>query len=88
MLNVPNIPGRISFHQWFLTTKTTTESTKLFTLVDVDPNNIYYFCTDQANKEEAIAWLDNLPELLRTTFTFDQICEICKNDDEDPLCSY
>eukprot|EP00957_Ditylum_brightwellii_P050840 3855182-Ditylum_brightwellii.AAC.1 len=61
---------------------------KLFTLVDVDPNKIYYFSTNRSNTEDAIVWLDNLPELLRTTFTFNQICEICKNDDEDPSRSY
>eukprot|EP00957_Ditylum_brightwellii_P091189 6942585-Ditylum_brightwellii.AAC.1 len=75
-------------HIWFLTTKTTNESTKLFTLVDVDPNNIYCICTDQVNKEEATEWLDKLLKLLCNTFTFDQLCEICENDDEDLLHSY
>eukprot|EP00957_Ditylum_brightwellii_P003609 273303-Ditylum_brightwellii.AAC.1 len=39
-------------------------------------------------KEEAIERLDNLPELLCTFFTFDQICEICKNDNEVPSYRY
>eukprot|EP00957_Ditylum_brightwellii_P176486 13440696-Ditylum_brightwellii.AAC.1 len=88
ILEPPSTSRQISLHQWFLTTTTATYATKLFTLVDVDPNNINYFCTDKPYKEEAIEWLDNLPELLQTTLTFDQICKICKNDKEDLSCSY
>eukprot|EP00957_Ditylum_brightwellii_P013963 1053673-Ditylum_brightwellii.AAC.1 len=76
----PSSSWQISLHQWLLTTTTLTDEMKLFTSVDKDPSNIYYFCTDRADKEEAIKWLDSLPELLRTIFTFDQICKICKND--------
>eukprot|EP00957_Ditylum_brightwellii_P128048 9765568-Ditylum_brightwellii.AAC.1 len=78
----------MSLHQWFLTFKTADELTQLFTLVNANPNNVFYFCTNKINKEKAIQWLDELPNLIRTTFTFNQHCEICEHDDKDPVRSY
>eukprot|EP00957_Ditylum_brightwellii_P177934 13553011-Ditylum_brightwellii.AAC.2 len=49
---------------------------QLFSLVDVDPNNVYYFCTSKANRKEALAWIDALPEHLRQQFSFDDQCLI------------
>eukprot|EP00957_Ditylum_brightwellii_P051712 3921323-Ditylum_brightwellii.AAC.1 len=61
---------------------------QLFASTDVDPNNVYYFCTNRANQDEAIIWLDNLPELLHTTFSFEDLCLICKSNDTDHSCNY
>eukprot|EP00957_Ditylum_brightwellii_P090814 6915031-Ditylum_brightwellii.AAC.1 len=78
----------MAFHQWFLIIKTADKLTQLFTSVDVDPNNVFYFCTNKINKEEAIQWLEKLLNLLHFTFTFDQQCEICEYNDEDPSRNY
>eukprot|EP00957_Ditylum_brightwellii_P101297 7718847-Ditylum_brightwellii.AAC.1 len=60
---------------------------QLFISVDVDSNNVYYFCTHKSNKDEATLWLDELPAQLRSTFDHDTLCEI-REDDEDPFRSY
>eukprot|EP00957_Ditylum_brightwellii_P108013 8240160-Ditylum_brightwellii.AAC.1 len=54
MIQVPGYSNCMSLHQWFLAFKTADETKQLFTLVNVDPNNIFYFCTNKINKEEAI----------------------------------
>eukprot|EP00957_Ditylum_brightwellii_P153848 11710312-Ditylum_brightwellii.AAC.1 len=61
---------------------------QLFALVNVNPNNVFYFCTNMINKEEAIQWLDELPNIVCTTFTFNQQCKIYEHDNEDPIRSY
>eukprot|EP00957_Ditylum_brightwellii_P142032 10821332-Ditylum_brightwellii.AAC.1 len=61
---------------------------QLLTSIDVDPNNVYYFCTNRANQDKVLIWLDNFPKLLRTTFSFEDLCVICKSDDTDPSYSY
>eukprot|EP00957_Ditylum_brightwellii_P127025 9683789-Ditylum_brightwellii.AAC.1 len=61
---------------------------QLFTLVNVNPNDVFYFCTNKINKEEAIQWLDELPNCIHTTFTFDQQYKIWEHDNEDPVRSY
>eukprot|EP00957_Ditylum_brightwellii_P110677 8440338-Ditylum_brightwellii.AAC.1 len=54
----------------------------------MDSNNIYYFCMNRANQDEAVILLDSLPKLLCTTFSFEDLCLICKPNDTDPSCSY
>eukprot|EP00957_Ditylum_brightwellii_P204101 15337725-Ditylum_brightwellii.AAC.1 len=88
MIKVPGYSSCMSLHQWFLTLKTSDEKAQLFILVDVNPNNIFYFFTNNIYKEEAIQWINELPNLIRIKLTFDQQCEICKNDNENPLRSY
>eukprot|EP00957_Ditylum_brightwellii_P108173 8253198-Ditylum_brightwellii.AAC.1 len=88
MIQVSGFSNCMSLHQWFLTFKTADKSTQLLTLVNVDPNNVFYFCTNKINKGEAIQWLNKLPNLIRTTFTFNQQCKIFENDDKDPIRSY
>eukprot|EP00957_Ditylum_brightwellii_P100529 7663251-Ditylum_brightwellii.AAC.1 len=61
---------------------------QLFTLVNVDPNNVFYFCTNKINKEVAIQWLNDLPNCIRTMFTLDQQCNIWECEDEDPVRSH
>eukprot|EP00957_Ditylum_brightwellii_P140486 10703536-Ditylum_brightwellii.AAC.1 len=61
---------------------------QLFTSIDVDPKNVYYFCTNRANLDDATLLLDNLLELLCTTFSFENLCLICNADDTDPSCSH
>eukprot|EP00957_Ditylum_brightwellii_P135202 10309575-Ditylum_brightwellii.AAC.1 len=53
---------------------------QLFSLVDVDLNIFYYFCTSKANCKEALAWIDALPEDLHQQFSFDDQCLICDFD--------
>eukprot|EP00957_Ditylum_brightwellii_P027123 2049965-Ditylum_brightwellii.AAC.1 len=60
---------------------------QLFTSVDVDPNNVYYFCTHKSNKDKATLWLDKLPARLRSMFDHDTLCAIGE-DDDDPFRSY
>eukprot|EP00957_Ditylum_brightwellii_P059431 4512046-Ditylum_brightwellii.AAC.2 len=43
---------------------------------------------NKINKEKAIQWLDELPNLIHTMFTFKQQCNFCEQDDEDPVRSY
>eukprot|EP00957_Ditylum_brightwellii_P038835 2935447-Ditylum_brightwellii.AAC.1 len=62
MLESLSSSRQISLNQWLLTTTTVTDETKLFTSVDVNPNNIYYFCTDRAYKEEAIDYREVLAD--------------------------
>eukprot|EP00957_Ditylum_brightwellii_P040373 3055706-Ditylum_brightwellii.AAC.1 len=87
MITVPGYSDSMTLHQWLLTFKTEDGAMQLFTSVDVDPNNIYYFCTHKSNRDEATLWLDELPERLRSTFDHDILCEIRK-DDKDPFRSY
>eukprot|EP00957_Ditylum_brightwellii_P164249 12504614-Ditylum_brightwellii.AAC.1 len=61
---------------------------QLFMLIDVNPNKVYYFCCNKSNRGEAIAWLDNFPELLRTSFSFEDQCLICNSDDNKPARNY
>eukprot|EP00957_Ditylum_brightwellii_P018418 1385931-Ditylum_brightwellii.AAC.1 len=57
-------------------------------LIDVNPNNVYYFCCNKSNRDKTIAWLDNFPKLLRTSFSFEDQCLICDSDDSKPARSY
>eukprot|EP00957_Ditylum_brightwellii_P149970 11422190-Ditylum_brightwellii.AAC.1 len=61
---------------------------QLFTLIDFDLNKVYYFYCNKSNRGKAIAWLDNLPELLQTAFLFEDQCLIRDSNDDDPTCSY
>eukprot|EP00957_Ditylum_brightwellii_P020444 1541231-Ditylum_brightwellii.AAC.1 len=61
---------------------------QLFTSIGVNPNNVFYFCCNRSNRGKAIAWLDNLPNLLRTEFLFEDQCLICDSNDNDPIRSY
>jgi len=78
----------MSLHQWILTIQTADESMQLFTSIDVGPNNVYYFCCNKVNRDEAITWLDRLPILMRTSFSHDDQCLICDNNDNDPARIY
>eukprot|EP00957_Ditylum_brightwellii_P054241 4107309-Ditylum_brightwellii.AAC.1 len=60
----PVLQTKISFHCWLLTIKTSDGTMQLFSLVNVDPNDVHYFCTSKANHKEALAWIDALPEHL------------------------
>eukprot|EP00957_Ditylum_brightwellii_P156723 11929153-Ditylum_brightwellii.AAC.1 len=61
---------------------------QLFTSIDVNPNNVYYFCCNKSNRDKAIAWLDNFPELLCTAFSFEDQCLILDLDYNKPARSY
>eukprot|EP00957_Ditylum_brightwellii_P000127 8874-Ditylum_brightwellii.AAC.1 len=61
---------------------------QLFTLIDVNPNKVYYFCCNKSNRGKAIAWLDNFPKLLCTSFSFEDQCLICDSDNNEPARSY
>eukprot|EP00957_Ditylum_brightwellii_P034323 2603453-Ditylum_brightwellii.AAC.1 len=77
----------MTLHQWLLSFKTADGVMQLFTSVDVDPNNVYYFCTHKSNKDKATLWLDKLPVCLRSIFDHDTLCAI-REDDDDPFRSY
>eukprot|EP00957_Ditylum_brightwellii_P006430 488260-Ditylum_brightwellii.AAC.1 len=64
LVTIPGTATFLSFHRWLLSVKTSDESTRLFSAVEKDPNNIYYFVTKRALQEEAEAWIDDLPETL------------------------
>eukprot|EP00957_Ditylum_brightwellii_P160857 12247779-Ditylum_brightwellii.AAC.1 len=61
---------------------------QLFTSIDIDPNNVNYFCCNKSNRDKAIVWLDNFPKLLRTSFSFEDQCLIHNSDDKEPARSY
>eukprot|EP00957_Ditylum_brightwellii_P134174 10229881-Ditylum_brightwellii.AAC.1 len=63
---------------------------QLFSSVEVDPNNVYYFCTTKANHKEALAWIDALQEHLRQQFLFDDRYLIHNFDNhiQGPMCAY
>eukprot|EP00957_Ditylum_brightwellii_P087123 6631034-Ditylum_brightwellii.AAC.1 len=77
----PGFQKKIPFHCWLITIKTSDGTIQLFSLVDVDPNNVYYCCTSKANCKESLAWIDALPEHLRQQVTFDDQCHIHDFDD-------
>eukprot|EP00957_Ditylum_brightwellii_P173930 13241405-Ditylum_brightwellii.AAC.1 len=54
----------------------------------MDPNNVYYFCCNRTNRNKAILWLDNLPDLLRSLFEYDDLCLIQDSDDNKQSRSY
>eukprot|EP00957_Ditylum_brightwellii_P100220 7637380-Ditylum_brightwellii.AAC.1 len=81
LVTAPGFQAKISFHCWLLTIKTSDGTMQLFTLVDVDPNDVYYFCTSKANRKEALTWIDALPEFLCQQFSFDDQCLICGSED-------
>eukprot|EP00957_Ditylum_brightwellii_P074628 5671098-Ditylum_brightwellii.AAC.1 len=54
---------------------------QLFSSVDVDLNDVYYFCTSKANRKEALMWIDALPELLHKHFSFEDQCLIHNSAD-------
>eukprot|EP00957_Ditylum_brightwellii_P185295 14109244-Ditylum_brightwellii.AAC.1 len=87
IITVPGHHNSMTLHQWFLLFKTANGSMQLFTSVDVDPSNVFYFCTHKFNKDEAILWHDKLPTRLWTTFDHDMLCQI-REDDDDPSRSY
>eukprot|EP00957_Ditylum_brightwellii_P124726 9506696-Ditylum_brightwellii.AAC.1 len=80
LVTAPGFHVKISFHCWFLTIKTSDGSMQLFSSVDMDSNNVYYFCTSKANCKEALTWIDALPELLHQQFSFDDQCLIHNSD--------
>eukprot|EP00957_Ditylum_brightwellii_P151087 11504849-Ditylum_brightwellii.AAC.1 len=61
MFTVPEHRDSMTLHQWLLTFKTADGAIQSFTSVDVDPNNVYYFCSHKSNKDKATLWLDKLP---------------------------
>eukprot|EP00957_Ditylum_brightwellii_P151282 11519787-Ditylum_brightwellii.AAC.1 len=78
----------MTLHQWLLMIWTKDESRHLFTLIDVDPNNVYYFCCNKVHRDKTILWLDSLPTLLCTSFSHDDQCLIRDNDNNDPVRTY
>eukprot|EP00957_Ditylum_brightwellii_P099359 7568687-Ditylum_brightwellii.AAC.1 len=66
---IPGTTTEMSFHRWILTAKTADKSKHLFSAVDKDPNEVYYFVTRNILREEAESWFDNLPETLATRFS-------------------
>eukprot|EP00957_Ditylum_brightwellii_P112662 8587896-Ditylum_brightwellii.AAC.1 len=83
-ITAPDSNQRLTLHQWFLTIRTADASKRLFSSIDVDPNNVYYFCCNKTNRNKAILWLDNLPDLLRILFAHDDLCLIQDSDNNDP----
>eukprot|EP00957_Ditylum_brightwellii_P107801 8223780-Ditylum_brightwellii.AAC.1 len=90
LINAQGSHVKMSFYCWLLTIKIVDESMQLFLSVNVDPNNIYYFCTSKVNKEEVLCWIDALPEFLCQHFLFEDLCLIQDSDDPDqcPMHAY
>eukprot|EP00957_Ditylum_brightwellii_P168786 12847416-Ditylum_brightwellii.AAC.1 len=61
-------------------------STHLFSAVEKDPNNVYYFVTKKILCEEAEMWIDDLPETLVTRFLADYMDSL--TTDTHPMHSY
>eukprot|EP00957_Ditylum_brightwellii_P126798 9665274-Ditylum_brightwellii.AAC.1 len=80
-VTAPDYHENISFHCWLLTITASDASMQLFSSVNVDPDDVYYFCTSKANYKEALMWIDALPELLRQQFSFDDQSLIHDSDD-------
>eukprot|EP00957_Ditylum_brightwellii_P040729 3082800-Ditylum_brightwellii.AAC.1 len=53
VVTVPGCHGQMSFHCWLLTVKTADKSRHLFSSISIDPNEVYYFCTDAVTQYEA-----------------------------------
>eukprot|EP00957_Ditylum_brightwellii_P060875 4621150-Ditylum_brightwellii.AAC.1 len=87
-ISAPGVSAKMTLHQWLLTIWMKDKSRQLFTLIDVDPDRIYYFCCNKAHRDEAISWLDSLPTLLRTSFSHDDQCLIRDDDDNDLTRTY
>eukprot|EP00957_Ditylum_brightwellii_P050817 3852882-Ditylum_brightwellii.AAC.1 len=52
LITAPRHREKLSFHCWLLTVKNVNESMHLFTSVDSNPSNMYYFCTETVHGEE------------------------------------
>eukprot|EP00957_Ditylum_brightwellii_P140793 10724659-Ditylum_brightwellii.AAC.1 len=87
-ISAPGFCNKMLLHQWLLIIWTADESMQLFTLVDVDPNNVYYFCCNKVDRDKAIMWLDCLLILMCTPFSHDNQCLICDNDNNDQARTY
>eukprot|EP00957_Ditylum_brightwellii_P054028 4092426-Ditylum_brightwellii.AAC.1 len=87
-ITAPDSDQRLTLHQWFLTIKTADISKCLISSIDVDQNNVYYFCCNRTNRNAIILWLDNLPDLLRSLFTHDDLYLIQDSDNNNPSRSY
>eukprot|EP00957_Ditylum_brightwellii_P109765 8372259-Ditylum_brightwellii.AAC.1 len=83
---IPGTTTLLSFHQWLLLVKTSDKSTRLFSAVEKDPNNVYYFVTKKALCEEAEAWIDGLPDTLVTRFLVNDMDNV--TTDINPTRSY
>eukprot|EP00957_Ditylum_brightwellii_P106538 8128979-Ditylum_brightwellii.AAC.1 len=87
-ISAPGFSAKMTIHQWLLMIWTKDQSRQLFTLINVDPNNVYYFCCNKVHRDKAILWLDHLPTLLRTSFLHNNQCLIRDDDDNDPARTY
>eukprot|EP00957_Ditylum_brightwellii_P007398 560352-Ditylum_brightwellii.AAC.1 len=83
LATVPGHSKMISFHRWLLTVKTADNLMLLFTLVDSDPNKVYYFCTETVHQEEAARWPYPIPEFLCKNFMLDYISSITTEQESE-----
>eukprot|EP00957_Ditylum_brightwellii_P124816 9514191-Ditylum_brightwellii.AAC.1 len=86
VVTVPGCCGQMSFHCWLLTVQTSDRSKQLFSFINIDPNEVYYFCTDVTTQNGASQWLNNLPEYLSANFSFEEMGLITR--DQHPTHSY
>eukprot|EP00957_Ditylum_brightwellii_P085302 6488001-Ditylum_brightwellii.AAC.1 len=86
LVTIPGTTTLLSFHRWLLSVKTSDKSTRLFSAVEKDTNNVYYFVTKRALREEAEACINDLPETLVTRFLVDDMDSA--TTDINPTCSY
>eukprot|EP00957_Ditylum_brightwellii_P094660 7208571-Ditylum_brightwellii.AAC.1 len=88
LISAPHFQDKITLHQWPLTIQMVKGSRQLFSSIDVDPSNVYYFCCNKGNCSKAIQWLDNLPGLLHSSFPFEGQYLICDSEYDNPSRSY
>eukprot|EP00957_Ditylum_brightwellii_P087647 6673591-Ditylum_brightwellii.AAC.1 len=58
----------------------------LFSAIEKDPNEVYYFVTKKYTREEAENWIDDLPELIACCFPPSVVDEVTL--DSQPTRSY
>eukprot|EP00957_Ditylum_brightwellii_P154903 11789837-Ditylum_brightwellii.AAC.1 len=86
LVTISGTTTSLSFHRWLLSVKTSDKSTYIFSAVEKDPNNMYYFVNKKALCEKAEAWINNLPETLVTRFLVDDMDSV--TTDNNPTHSY
>eukprot|EP00957_Ditylum_brightwellii_P202482 15330390-Ditylum_brightwellii.AAC.1 len=68
LVTIPGTMTLIPCHCWLLSVKTSEESSRLFSAMEKDPNNVFYFVTKKALHEEAEARINDQPGTFVTRF--------------------
>eukprot|EP00957_Ditylum_brightwellii_P145103 11051836-Ditylum_brightwellii.AAC.1 len=76
VITVPGTATELSFHRWLLSVKTADKLMQLFSTIEKDLNDVYYFVTKKFLRGEAEHWINKLPEFLLRHFPPDDMDKI------------